>query len=120
MPKYNVQHKFSLRGVFKPQGWKLQARKFFSVQKVNDTPAVHRIARQSVRVPSQNSVCLALLYFVQHFVKNRTARNFGRLFFNKYINNIQVFLLGKGTQFRDLVFNRTYLFIFHIGGLAGV
>ncbi|OGD40945.1 hypothetical protein A3K28_00020 [Candidatus Azambacteria bacterium RIFOXYB1_FULL_40_33] len=64
LPKNDVQHKFSLRRIFKPQRWKLQARKFADVQKVNDTPAVHRITRQSVRVPSQNSVGLASFYLV--------------------------------------------------------
>jgi len=42
------------------------------------------------------------------------------LLFNKDINDIQVFLFGKGAQFRDLVLNRPHLFIFHIRGLAGV
>ncbi|OHB23205.1 MAG: hypothetical protein A2939_02205 [Parcubacteria group bacterium RIFCSPLOWO2_01_FULL_48_18] len=55
-----------------------------------------------------------------HFTKYRTARNFGGLFFNKDINNVQIFLLGKGAQFCDLVLDRAHLFILNISGLAGV
>ena len=28
--------------------------------------------------------------------------------------------VGKSAQFRDLVFNRPYLFVFHVCGLAGI
>ncbi|MBM3257353.1 MAG: hypothetical protein FJY98_03475 [Candidatus Liptonbacteria bacterium] len=120
LPKYNVQHKFSLRGIFKPQRWKFERLNTPAIQEINYFPAVHRIARQSIRVPSQNSVSFAIFYLVQHFVENWSTRNFGRLFLDENINHIQIFLLGKGAQFCDLVFNRTHLFILNIGGFAGV
>ncbi|MBI2484616.1 hypothetical protein HYW18_00435, partial [Candidatus Uhrbacteria bacterium] len=120
MPKNNIEHELTLWRILEPQRWKFQRRKTPAIQKVNDTPAVHRIARQPIRVPSQNSVCLTVLNLFQHFPKYRTARNFGALLFNKDINDIQIFLFRKGAQFCNLVINRTHLFIFHIGGLAGI
>ncbi len=71
-------------------------------------------------MPRQNSVRFVLFNSLYHCAENRTARNFGRLFFNKGVNDIQIFLFGVGTQFCDLVFNRTNLFIFNICWFAGV
>ncbi|HWO06997.1 MAG TPA: hypothetical protein VNM40_00225 [Candidatus Paceibacterota bacterium] len=120
LPKDDVQHKFSLWRIFKPQRRKFERGELAGIKQVDNTPAVHRIARQSVCVPRQNSVGFALLYAIEHTVKNRSARNFGTLLFNQHINHIQIFLLGKGAQFCDLIFNTPHLLIFHIGGLAGV
>ena len=91
-----------------------------AVHKVDYFSTVNRISRQAVGVPSQNSLRFAFLNARNHFVKNWPARNFGRLFFNKHLRDFYIFSLGKRAQFRDLVFNRPNLFIFHICGLAGI
>ena len=91
-----------------------------AIQKINNASAVNRIARQSIRMPRQNSVRFAMLYAIEHIVEYRTARNFGRLFFYQLINNVKILLFRKGTQFCNLVLNGTHLLILYIGGLAGI
>src|SRR3989338_7411454 len=120
LPKGDVEHKFSLRGIFRPESWKFQYRQMPAIQKINYFSTINRIARQSIRMPSQNSVCFAALYAIEHIVKYRTARNFGRLFFHKLLSYVEIFLFRKSAQFCNLIFNRTHLLIFHIGGLAGI
>ncbi|OHA21174.1 MAG: hypothetical protein A2W52_04105 [Candidatus Taylorbacteria bacterium RIFCSPHIGHO2_02_49_25] len=88
LPKGDIEHELALRGVFAPKGRKLQARKFFAVQEEDKQSSVHRIARQSVRVPCQNSVRIALLNTLCHFAKYRSARNFGGLLLDKLLNNV--------------------------------
>ncbi|MFA5813617.1 MAG: hypothetical protein WC862_03855 [Patescibacteria group bacterium] len=120
LPKSDIQHKFSLRRWFKPKLRKLQRRNTPAINEINNLSAVHRIARQSVGVPRQNSVRPAFFNTLYHFAKNRAAGNFGRLFFNKCLNDIKIVLFGKGAQFCDLRFNTQNLFILNIGGFAGV
>ncbi|HEY4477080.1 MAG TPA: hypothetical protein VJB56_00455 [Candidatus Paceibacterota bacterium] len=120
LPKCDIQHKFSLRRWFKPELRKFQRRNMPAINEINNLATINRIARQSIGMPSQNSVHLAMFKFFQHFAEYRTARNFGRLFFHKLLNNGEIILLGKGAQFCDLRFNTQNLFIFHIGRFAGV
>ncbi|OGZ21121.1 MAG: hypothetical protein A3C48_01935 [Candidatus Nealsonbacteria bacterium RIFCSPHIGHO2_02_FULL_38_75] len=77
LPKSDIQHKFSLRRWFKPKLWKLQRRNTPAINKVNYLSAVNRIARQSIGVPSQNSVRLVFFNSLYHSAEYRTARNFG-------------------------------------------
>ncbi|OGY09142.1 MAG: hypothetical protein A2782_03190 [Candidatus Blackburnbacteria bacterium RIFCSPHIGHO2_01_FULL_43_15b] len=83
-------------------------------------PAVHRIARQAVKFPTNNPLRLAALNAGEHFVKDRTAGNFGRLFFNKFFGDIQTFVFGYAPQNGKLVLNRPDLLVFNIGGFASV
>ncbi|PIS40691.1 MAG: hypothetical protein COT26_01985 [Candidatus Kerfeldbacteria bacterium CG08_land_8_20_14_0_20_43_14] len=85
---------------------KFQVRKSTAVKQVDNFSTVNRIARQSVRVPSKNSVCIAVFNTRNHSVKYRATDNFGKLFFNKLLGDMQALLLGKGAQFCDLRFNR--------------
>jgi len=109
-----------LRGIFTPKLWKLQVRKSTAVKQVDNLSTIHRIARQSIRMPSKNSVCIAVFNPRNHFVENRTTDNFGRLLFDKLLGDMQTLLLGKGAQFCDLRFNTQNLLVLYIGGLAGV
>ncbi|HPA25513.1 MAG TPA: hypothetical protein PLK76_02015 [bacterium] len=77
LPEGNVEHKFPLRSCFKPKCGKFQHCQVPAVQEINYLAAINRIARQSVGVPSQNSVGLASFYALHHFIKNRSAWNFG-------------------------------------------
>src|SRR3989344_2615399 len=79
LPKGDVEHKFSLTCVFCPECRKLQYRQMPAVQKINYSTAVNRIARQSVGVPTDDTVCLSALNPIEHFVEQRTPRNFCRL-----------------------------------------
>ncbi|MBI2990334.1 MAG: hypothetical protein HYY51_04095 [Candidatus Magasanikbacteria bacterium] len=106
MPKGDIEHELSLRGIFTPKLWKFEIRKSATVKQVDNFSTVHRIARQSVRMPSKNSVCFASFNTLNHFVEYRTTDNFGGLFFNKFFGDMQTLLLGKGAQFCDLRFNR--------------
>ncbi|OGM98314.1 MAG: hypothetical protein A2915_04350 [Candidatus Yanofskybacteria bacterium RIFCSPLOWO2_01_FULL_41_34] len=120
MPKSDIEHELTLGGIFIPKLWKLQARKSTCVQKINNLSTINRIARQSVRMPSQNSVCFTALDASKHFVKNRSARNFGRLLFHQLLHYLQIFTLGKLAQFCELRFNREDLLILNICGFAGI
>ncbi|MCC7543827.1 hypothetical protein IT415_03960 [bacterium] len=120
MPKSNVQHKFSLRRWLKPKLRKFQRRDTLAIYEINNLATVHGIARQSVGVPSQNPVRLAIFNTLYHFTKYRTAGDFGGLLLGQFLYNGKVILLGKSAQFRDLRFNTQNLLILHISGLAGV
>ncbi|MDD4466968.1 MAG: hypothetical protein PHQ08_00760 [Candidatus Pacebacteria bacterium] len=120
LPKGDVEHELSLSRVFIPKLRKFKRSKSTAVQEIDYLSAINRIARQSVGVPRQNSVCFAMFNAREHIVENEAARNFGALLFNKFFNDFQLFLSRKGAQFCDLRFNTQNLFILHIGGLAGV
>ncbi|OGM97906.1 MAG: hypothetical protein A2735_03025 [Candidatus Yanofskybacteria bacterium RIFCSPHIGHO2_01_FULL_41_21] len=77
LPKSDIQHKFSLRRWLKPELREFQRCNMPAINEINDLSTIYRIARQSVRMPSQNSVRLAMFNSFQHFAKYRTARNFG-------------------------------------------
>ncbi|MBI2463002.1 MAG: hypothetical protein HYV65_02090 [Candidatus Spechtbacteria bacterium] len=106
MPKGDIEHELSLRGIFAPKLRKFQVRKSTAVKQVDNLSTVNRIARQSVGVPSKNSVCIAVFNARNHLVENGTTGNFGRLLFDKLLGDMQTLLLGKGAQFCDLRFNR--------------
>ncbi|OHA42249.1 MAG: hypothetical protein A3G59_03045 [Candidatus Taylorbacteria bacterium RIFCSPLOWO2_12_FULL_47_20] len=88
LPEGDVEHKFSLRGVFCPKSRELQHRQMPAIQKINNAPAINRIARQSVRVLTDNAVRFPALYAVEHIVKNRATRNFRGLFFNQFLDYV--------------------------------
>ncbi|MFH1968642.1 MAG: hypothetical protein ABIJ84_04610 [bacterium] len=77
LPKSDIQHKFSLRRWFKPKLREFQSRNTPAINEIDYLSAVHRIARQPIGVPSQNSICLVMFNSFQHFAEYRTARNFG-------------------------------------------
>ncbi|MCG2689367.1 hypothetical protein L6255_02925 [Candidatus Parcubacteria bacterium] len=120
MPKGDIEHELSLRGVFTPKLWKFQVRKSTAVKQVDNFSSINRIARQSVGMPSKNSVCIAVFDTLYHLVENRTTSSFGRPFFNQLLGDMQTFLLGKSAQFCDLRFDTQNLLVLNIGGLAGV
>ncbi|MCL5257727.1 MAG: hypothetical protein M1505_00615 [Patescibacteria group bacterium] len=91
-----------------------------AIQKIDNASTVNRIARQSVGMPGQNSVGFTSFNTFYHFTKNQSARNFGRLFFYKLLDNVQSFGFRKGVQFCDLRFNTQHLLVLNIGGLAGI
>ncbi|MDP3980892.1 MAG: hypothetical protein Q8Q33_05720 [Chlamydiota bacterium] len=114
LPKCDIQHKFSLWRWLKPKLRKLQRHNTPAINEINYLSTVNRIARQSIGMPRQNSVRLAMFNSFQHFAKYRTARNFGTLFFRKFLNNGEIILLGKRAQFCDLRFYAQNLFILNI------
>ncbi|MDO8511709.1 MAG: hypothetical protein Q7S57_00395 [bacterium] len=59
-----------------------------AINEIDYFPAIHGITRQSIGVPRQNSACFTFLDTFQHFPEDRSARNFGRLFFDKLLNDI--------------------------------
>src|SRR3989338_7796154 len=75
-----------------------------AVQEINYSSSVHRIARQTIRIPTDDTVCLTTLYPVEHRIKKRTTRNFCRLFFYQLLNDIEPLGFRVGAQFRDLCF----------------
>jgi len=83
-------------------------------------PAVHGISGQAVKFPADNPLRFAALYSGEHFAKHGTAGNFGRLFFNKFLGDIQTFVFSYAPQNSKLVFNRPDLLVFNIGGFASV
>jgi len=120
LPKGDIEHELSLRGIFVPKLREFEGRKSTAVQKVNYLSSVNRIARQSVGMPRQNSVRLAAFYPREHIVKNGAAWNFGGLLLDKFLNDFQFFPPREGAQFCDLRFNTQNLLVLHIGGLACV
>ncbi|MBU4369139.1 hypothetical protein KKG58_00040 [Patescibacteria group bacterium] len=120
LPKGNVQHELALWRRFKPKLRKLQRHNTPAIYEVDNLASVHRIARYTIRVPTNDAVGFSALYASHHGVKNRPAGNFRRLFFHKLLQNFQAFSFGKGAQFCDLRLNTQNLLILNIGGLAGV
>ncbi|MBI2577843.1 MAG: hypothetical protein HYV77_03315 [Candidatus Wildermuthbacteria bacterium] len=120
LPEGDIEHELSLRCWLKPECGKLQNHNAPAIQEIYNPAPINRIARQSVWMPCQNPTDLTLLYARKHRIEYRTARNFGRLLFHKFLDNIEIVLFGKGAQFCDLGFNAQNLFILHISGLAGV
>src|SRR3989338_1209729 len=82
--------------------------------------AIHRITRQAVNFPTNNSLRFAILNTRKHSVKNRATGNFCRSFFYKLVHNINIFSLGEFSEFSELPFNRKDLFILNISAFAGV
>ncbi|OGJ08183.1 hypothetical protein A2443_00555 [Candidatus Nomurabacteria bacterium RIFOXYC2_FULL_43_16] len=83
MTESDVQHELPLRSGLKPKTGKFQAEQFIRIKQIYYSSSVHRIARQAIRMPRENTICFALFNSLQHFVKDRSAWNFRRLLFNK-------------------------------------
>ncbi|OHA21223.1 MAG: hypothetical protein A2W52_01835 [Candidatus Taylorbacteria bacterium RIFCSPHIGHO2_02_49_25] len=62
-----------------------EARKVSDVEKVNYLSAIHRIARQAIGVPTDNSRHFTFLYSPHHFAKNGTTWNFRSTLFHKLL-----------------------------------
>src|SRR3989338_6484837 len=82
--------------------------------------AIHRITRQAVNFPTNNSLRFAVLNTRKHSIKNRATGNFCRSFFYKLIRDINIFSLSEFSQFGELPFNRKNLFIFNISAFASI
>ncbi|OGE91579.1 MAG: hypothetical protein A3F44_04120 [Candidatus Doudnabacteria bacterium RIFCSPHIGHO2_12_FULL_47_25] len=74
---------------------KFHARKFSGVEKINNLSAVHRIARKAIGVPRYDTINFTMFDTFQHLPENRSARNFGRLLFDKFLHDFQILLSGK-------------------------
>jgi hypothetical protein len=61
LPERDIEHEFPLRRVLEPEGRELERRKLANVESINNPPAVHRVARQPVRVPCEDARRLAAL-----------------------------------------------------------
>ena len=57
---------------------------------------------------------------VKHVVENRPAGDFGRLLFDQFSDDAELFALGEFAQFVDLRVNGEDLLVLNIGGFAGV
>src|SRR3989344_4072047 len=90
-----------------------------AIQQVDYATTVHRIARQTIRMPSKDSVCIAVFNTRNHFIKHRTTGDFGRLFFNQFFGDMQTFLLGKDANFGGLALKKKTLLALNTGGLGG-
>ena len=71
-------------------------------------------------MPRENPVRFAGLNACKHVVENRSAGSFGRLFFNQFGNDVDLFALGEFAQFINLRVNGQDLLVLNIGGFAGV
>ncbi len=75
----NVEHELALRRVLKPSRGEFQGGERARVEVVDQAPAIHRIPRQAVGVPSQNRLRLAPFDRFEHFIENGPPRLFRRL-----------------------------------------
>jgi hypothetical protein len=71
-------------------------------------------------VPCENPVRLAGLNARQHVVENRSARRLGRLFFNEFGDDVDLFARREFAQFVELRINGHDLLVLDIGGFTGV
>lgn len=81
LAKEDVKHKLALRSVFKTVGREFEIGEFAVIQKVDDLPAVNRVAGQPVRMPGDDPVGFASFDALNHAVEKRTAWLFGALRF---------------------------------------
>src|SRR3989338_4061804 len=116
----HVQHKFTLRGRITPKSWKLQARKFPCVEEVDYLSTVNTISCETIRMPREDRICIALFNALHHFIKHWTTWNFGRLLFHEFQGDVQIFSLGKLPQFCELCLNTQNLLVLDISGLASI
>ena len=71
-----------------------KARKFPCVEEVDNLSTVNTISCETIRMPRENRICIALFNTLHHLVENRTTWNFSRLFFYKLKGDVQIFSLG--------------------------
>ncbi|OGZ42490.1 MAG: hypothetical protein A3H62_00495 [Candidatus Ryanbacteria bacterium RIFCSPLOWO2_02_FULL_44_40] len=85
--KSHRQREFALWRVFKPVAREFEARKVSDVEKIDYLSAVHRIARQTIGVPTDNPRHFTFLNTPHHFAKNGTTWNFSSTLFHKLLHD---------------------------------
>ncbi len=93
---------------------------FAGVEQVNDPPAVHRVAREPVRIPREDARRLTALDPRHHLVEHRAARHLGGLGLDELGGHGEGFLAGMLAQLGKLRLNREHLALLVVGGLAGI
>ena len=58
------------------------------LQKPTDTPAVHRVVREAVYLPTDNTLRFAALNTPHHVLKNETARHLRAPLLHKLLHNL--------------------------------
>ncbi|MEK7144916.1 MAG: hypothetical protein AAB794_03635 [Patescibacteria group bacterium] len=99
---------------------RLYVRNIPILQKPLDLSAVHGIASQAVNLPTHDTLRLALLYSRHHLAEHRTAGHLRGLLLDEYLNDVELFTLGKGAKLGELAVDRQNLFVFNISRFSGV
>src|SRR3990167_4839492 len=87
----HLQHELPLRSWLKPKLRKAQRSNSVDVHKVNNFTAINRISGETIRVPSEDSICFASLYRIHHLSKHVSPRLLCALRFLKFAENFKIF-----------------------------
>ncbi|MEK7604278.1 MAG: hypothetical protein AAB442_00540 [Patescibacteria group bacterium] len=90
------------------------------LQEPLNLPAVYRITREPVNLPTDNALRFALLYSRHHIAENRATRHLCGFLLHEYLNDVELFALSKRAELDELGFDRQHLLILDIGAFAGV
>src|SRR6185369_3581116 len=78
LAKSDIEHEFSVRRRLETEGRKAQITDFPRVREIDDAPAVHAVACETVRMPREDALGFALLDLREHEVELRPAGSLGR------------------------------------------